>query len=104
MKTAQRIAKLRKERHMTQRRLAGYIHISPSNVCKYESGKAYPSLTILIRLADIFGVNVEYLLGRTNIRTPLDRLDEQLHIRLKDGWTELREDEKEAVVLQKLNK
>ncbi len=46
---------------------------------------------------------MEYLLGRTNIRTPLDRLDEQLHIRLKDGWPELREDEKEAV-LQKLNK
>ncbi|WP_204436962.1 helix-turn-helix domain-containing protein [Amphibacillus cookii] len=36
-------------------------------ISKYEKNAAYPSFTILIKLADVFEVSIDYLVGRSNI-------------------------------------
>ena len=48
---------------MTQRQLAQLIGVTKSMVSAYETAIRYPSYDILIRLASVFGVSTDYLLG-----------------------------------------
>ena len=60
----QRLARLRKEKGLTQEEVASRIVISPQAVSKWENGNSEPDLNTLNQLADIFGVSVDELLGR----------------------------------------
>ena len=62
------IASLRKERGWTQTMLADKIGISPQSVSKWESGMAMPDISLLLPIANYFGVSIDYLLGRTDER------------------------------------
>lgn len=53
---------------MTQRQLAQLIGVTKSMVSAYETAIRYPSYDILIRLASVFGVSTDYLLGLENRR------------------------------------
>lgn len=55
---------LRKANHITQRHLANELFVDCSTVTKWETGKAIPSSETLNKIANIFGVSVDYLLGR----------------------------------------
>ena len=59
------IAKLRKENNVTQDELAKKLDVSAQAVSKWENGGA-PDLELLPRIADYFGVSVDYLFGRQN--------------------------------------
>ena len=63
-----RLKTLRTGKHMTQRQLAQLIGVTKSMVSAYETGIRYPSYDILIRLASVFGVSTDYLLGLENCR------------------------------------
>jgi transcriptional regulator with XRE-family HTH domain len=52
---------LRKINRMSQRKLAGASHVTPSSVSYIESGKRIPSLPVLERLAKALDVDVPYL-------------------------------------------
>lgn len=56
------VAKLRKERKMTQCELAKMLNVSDKAVSKWESGTGYPDILLLPVLSEIFGVSVDYLL------------------------------------------
>lgn len=58
-----RLRTLRKERNMTQRVLADRLGLATSAVCSYEAGARFPSYEILIKIARIFRVSTDYLLG-----------------------------------------
>ena len=60
----ERIKELRKGRHLSQRELAGALHLSSSSVAMYETGKRQPDFESLERIADYFNVDMDYLLGR----------------------------------------
>lgn len=60
-----RLKELRFKKKMTQRDLAKYLNITQSAVARYESDSGgMPSQDILIKMADLFGVSTDYLLGR----------------------------------------
>lgn len=61
--TGEIIKSLRKGRGLTQRQLADALHIDRSSVGKYETG-SMPSGEMLLRLAEFFGVTVDYLCER----------------------------------------
>ena len=63
-----RIHELRKEKKITQVRLSIELEVSQETVSAYEMGKHYPSVKSLIKLRDIFGVNIDYILGLSNDR------------------------------------
>lgn len=44
--------------------MSKYLNISNPAYYKYENGKAEPSIDTLIKLADLFGVSLDYLCGR----------------------------------------
>ena len=62
------IKKLRKERKLTQISLQMATGIEQALLSKYENEERTPTVEALIILADFFGVSIDYLLCRTEIR------------------------------------
>lgn len=56
----QKIKELRLKRGWSQEYLANKIGIGQQYISKYESGKMYPSLKTLLKLADVFEVSIEF--------------------------------------------
>ncbi|WP_273709479.1 helix-turn-helix domain-containing protein [Leuconostoc mesenteroides] len=63
-----RLRELRKERGLSQDRLANEMSINIKTLRRYEVGENNPRVAILIELADYFDVSVDYLIGRTDIK------------------------------------
>lgn len=66
----QRIRDLREDRDLPQRELAELLHCSQVCYSHYENGKRDIPPSVLETLADFYGVSVDYLLGRTSVKTP----------------------------------
>lgn len=65
MKTFQdKLLELRKLNKLTQKDVAKHLSISQPSYIRYENGTAEPSLENLIKLADLFDVSIDYMLGR----------------------------------------
>lgn len=62
----QKIRDLRKQKRMSQTELAKSAGVSQTTVTAWETGKAEPSSSAVSKLADIFNVTTDYLLGRPN--------------------------------------
>jgi SOS-response transcriptional repressor LexA len=58
----QRIIELRKEVEMSQLKLAELLGIKAAAVSQFENDKTNPSIETLLRIADVFGVNLHWLL------------------------------------------
>lgn len=63
IKIGEIIRKLRKERHITQERLAEYLGISYQAVSKWENGTALPDIALIPALAHFFEVSTDELFG-----------------------------------------
>ncbi|MCR4692695.1 MAG: helix-turn-helix domain-containing protein [Firmicutes bacterium] len=61
-----RIKELRKSKNISQIKLGIDLNMSQNTISRYETGEREPSISDLIRIADYFGVSVDYLLGRTD--------------------------------------
>lgn len=59
------LKKLRKEKGMTQLSLQMKTGIEQALISKYESGERVPPTETLIKLADFFGVSMDYIMCRT---------------------------------------
>lgn len=57
------ILRLRKENGMTQKQVADRMNISDKTISKWERGLGLPDVSLLSRLSEIFGINVESLLS-----------------------------------------
>lgn len=92
---------LREEKGISQQKLADMLNISQQAIFKYEKTANEPDISTLIRLAQIFDVSVDYLIGNTEIREPYnmqlpDTLSEQelMHLRL---WRSLPHNIKNSI-------
>ncbi len=61
---------LRKKREWTQAELAEKINYSDKSVSKWERGEALPDLKVLTKLAELFGVTVDYFVTENAEDTP----------------------------------
>ena len=61
----ERLIEQRKLNKMTQIEVANYLKISQPSYIRYENGSAEPSYDNLVKIADLFDVSIDYLLGRT---------------------------------------
>lgn len=61
------IKRLRLERGITQEQLAAMLKVSRSTIGMYETGSREPDFETCEAIADIFNVDMDYLLGRTSI-------------------------------------
>lgn len=65
-----RLAMLRNEKKLTMRAIGALVGVSDAAWVKYEKNRAEPSIATLCKTAELFGVSLDFLMGRTNIRDP----------------------------------
>lgn len=70
-----RLACLRKARNIRQIDVAKYLNVSRQAISKYELGMREPDLATLLKLAEFYGVSMDYLLGLKN-EDQISALDE----------------------------
>ena len=58
--------KLRLEHKLTQQNIADLLNCSQNAIYQYEANKNEPDMNTLIKLADFYGVSIDYLVGRAN--------------------------------------
>lgn len=58
------IRNLREDKDLTQKALAEILNVTQTTYSKYELGKINIPIEVFIKLADFYGVSVDYLLGR----------------------------------------
>lgn len=63
-----RIRDLREDLDINQTQMAKMLGMSQTGYSKYETGENDVPTAILIKLADIHGVSIDYILGQTNVR------------------------------------
>lgn len=62
-----RLKQLRLEKNLTLKEIGTVLGLSESSMSLYESGKREPKTTTdFIKIADCFGVTLDYLIGRTD--------------------------------------
>ena len=60
------LRKIRKERSLRQQDLANIINVAQTTIANYEQGIRFPDEETLNKLADNFGVSMDFLLGKTD--------------------------------------
>ena len=92
---------LREERGLSQQKLAEMLNTTQQTIFKYEKTQSEPDISTLIKLADIFNVTVDYLIGNSEIKEKNAKLNavvltekETKHISL---WRTLPDDIQESM-------
>ena len=62
-KLNEQIRSLRKARKMSQVELGKLLGVTKQSVCNWENDNIQPSIEMLVRLASLFSVTTDYLLG-----------------------------------------
>lgn len=59
----EKLKALRIEKGLTQQQIAEKIGLVKGSISAYEQSAKYPSIDVLIKLCELFGVSADYLLG-----------------------------------------
>lgn len=68
-----RLKELRNEMGISQQKLDEALMISQPSVNKYENHNVEPEIAILKQMAEYFHTTIDYLVGRSDERQPLER-------------------------------
>lgn len=60
----ERLRELRKGKGFTMEKMADELGISSGSISNYENGQRLPDIEVAAKIADYFGVSIDYLLGR----------------------------------------
>lgn len=69
---SKRIKSLRENKGWYQKDVADKLNVKSNTLSGYENGTRSPDPDMLMMIADLYGVTVDYLLGRDNEVTSLD--------------------------------
>jgi transcriptional regulator with XRE-family HTH domain len=102
----ERIRRLRKEKDISQEQLGKMVNVGKTTISNYETNYSSPDTETLKKLAECFGVSVDYLLGRTDIRNPADEIADAVkeEPELADFWSMLRQREDLKILFKQTKK
>lgn len=86
-----RLQQMREERGLNQKKVAEDLNISRSAYSSYETGAREPSLDMLIKMADYFGLSVDELLSHCASHPTRDSLLSSRERKLIYGFRLLKE-------------
>ena len=75
-----RITQLRKQQNLSQDELAGKAEVSRTIIGNYERNTNSPSIEVLLKLAKVFNVSVDFLIGESQLAS----FDKDLLKRIED--------------------
>ena len=64
---SERLVQLRNQKNMSQDTVAKALEIGARAYQYYEYGEREPKLSVLVRIADFYGVSLDYLAGRSDL-------------------------------------
>lgn len=76
MNFGQILKSIRNEKNITQEELAKVLNLKRTSISGYETGRKEPDFGTLAKIADYFGVSIDFLLGRSNVKYTMDELRE----------------------------
>ena len=82
------IRNLREDHDKKQQELADYLNVKQTTYSKYELGKINIPIEVFIKLADYYGVSIDYIVGRSPMNKWADHNDYVLFIR-NSSWNSL---------------
>ena len=89
---AENIRAFRKERRLTQEQLAEAMGVTVGSVYKWETGQTIPELSMLVEIADFFGISMDVLLGYrvtdNRIAALVERIREYCRVRDPEALAE----------------
>ena len=92
---------LRKEYAITQQRLADAIRVSQQSINQYKNHSVEPDIAVLSLLANYFNTSIDYIVGRTNVRRPIEHTEvfhlNQSEMEVITRYRALKENEKECI-------
>ena len=62
-----RLKEIRLQKGLSQKKIADELCCSPSVYSRYETGERQPSIEVLIKLSEILGVTVDYMIENCNV-------------------------------------
>lgn len=80
-----RLKHLREEMGLRQIDIAEMLGVSRTTYTQYETEKSEPDLATVAKLAEIYNTSVDFILGKTDIRTPIETIAAHHE---GDDWTE----------------
>ena len=96
------LKKIREKKKVTQVRLSIAAEVSQETISAYESGKSFPSVETLIKIADFLGTSTDYLLGRINDDMPLLSIKkngfDNMDLMLLETFDKMTKDKKNKVI------
>ena len=69
---AKNISELRQANQMTQLELAEKLNYSDKTISKWERGESSPDIAVLLEIAELFGVTLDYLVKAEHTEQPSD--------------------------------
>ena len=63
-----RLKELRTSKGLSMREAAKQLELPPTTYCNWENGEREPNSEMMVRLADFYGVSIDYMIGRTDER------------------------------------
>lgn len=79
-----RIYELRNFKNWTQVQLAKKLSVSKQTISNWENNNIQPSVEMLVKIAELFSVSTDYLLGREHLRLEIDGLTDLQIIHLQE--------------------
>ena len=99
------LKEIRVKRNLTQQQVADHIGCSSVAYSRYENGNRQPSIETLIRLADLFSVTVDFLLGRQNVEnSTLSEYEIELVTAARNADDRAREDALQLLASHSIDK
>lgn len=103
-----RIKECRKAAGMSQKYVSMTLGLAGPSISNWESGKTKPTNENLVRLASLFGVTVDYLLGidstKPQEKAPTNSFDAQIMKELEGADADLAEEVLNFIRFRKQNK
>lgn len=98
------IKKRRKDMGVTQEQLANYLDVNPSHISNIENGRAHPSLSALINIANYLKCSVDLFIA-SEYDCDLEKINSKVHSKSKiDKQLELKLKACDDAVKEKLIK
>ncbi|MGN1319428.1 MAG: helix-turn-helix domain-containing protein [Lachnospirales bacterium] len=66
----ERLRNLREDMDLTQEYIGKLLNVSQRSYSNYESGNRAIPIEILIKLSEFYNTSIDYLVGKTDIKTP----------------------------------
>ncbi len=83
---------------LTQKQIAEVLNIDRSTYSYYETGKSIPSVETLKKLAKIFNITIDTLLGYESNSSEVFKDDSNIYLQPRDSFALLSEEEQSIIM------